>query len=68
MSMAKERNLFMSGLFNKVETIESYRLANQDAVLSSKRVATEDDDLHQLLDRIYKSSKPQLNDQRASFT
>jgi hypothetical protein len=66
MSDAKERNLFISGLFNKVESLEGYRLVNQDAELPVKE-AEEDQDLHQLLDNIYKS-KPQLDNQRASFS
>jgi hypothetical protein len=66
MSADKERNLFMSGLFNKVESLEGHRLSNQDAELRDNE--KEDDDLHQLLNNIYKSSKPQLDNQRASFT
>lgn len=65
MSAAKERSLFMSSLFNKVESLEGHRLINQDAERS--KTAT-DEDLQQLLNNIYKSTKPQLNDQRASFT
>ncbi|CAO3637595.1 unnamed protein product [Mucor hiemalis] len=67
MSAAKERNLFISGLFNKVESLEGYRLANQDAEIPDKKLR-EDEDLNQLLNHIYKSSKPQLDNQRASFT
>jgi hypothetical protein len=66
MSAAKERNLFISGLFNKVESLEGYRLVNQDAELPNSR-GEENEDLHQLLNHIYKS-KPQLDNQRASFT
>lgn len=65
LSAAKERTLFMSGLFNKVESLEGCRLANQDAECS--KTATEKD-LQQLLNTIYKSTKPQLDNQRASFT
>lgn len=72
MSAAKERTLFMSGLFNKVESLEGYRLVNQDAELSCKTAAAaaadENEDLQQLLNNIYKSTKPQLDNQRASFT
>lgn len=70
MSAAKERTLFMSGLFNKVESLEGYRLVNQDAELSGKTAAADDEneDLQQLLNNIYKSTKPQLDNQRASFT
>lgn len=73
MSAAKERTLFMSGLFNKVESLEGYRLVNQDAELSGKTAAAaaaadENEDLQQLLNNIYKSTKPQLDNQRASFT
>lgn len=55
----------MSGLFNKVESLEGHRLSNQDAEKSPQQ---EDEDLHQLLNHIYKSSKPQLDNQRASFS
>lgn len=60
----------MSGLFNKVESLEGYRLVNQDAELSGKTAAADDEneDLQQLLNNIYKSTKPQLDNQRASFT
>ncbi|GAN09942.1 hypothetical protein MAM1_0305c09475 [Mucor ambiguus] len=70
LSAAKERTLFMSGLFNKVESLEGCRLVNQDAELSSKvaTAADENEDLQQLLNNIYKSTKPQLDNQRASFT
>ncbi|KAG1113451.1 hypothetical protein G6F42_014461 [Rhizopus arrhizus] len=73
LSAAKERTLFMSGLFNKVESLEGYRLVNQDAELSGKTAAAaaaadENEDLQQLLNNIYKSTKPQLDNQRASFT
>ncbi|KAL7317958.1 hypothetical protein PS15m_004246 [Mucor circinelloides] len=74
LSAAKERTLFMSGLFNKVESLEGYRLVNQDAELSCKTAAAaaatadENEDLQQLLNNIYKSTKPQLDNQRASFT
>lgn len=67
MSAAKERSLFMSGLFNKVENLEGHRLTNQDAEIPDKKLR-EDEDLNQLLNHIYKSSKPQLDNQRASFT
>lgn len=67
MSAAKERNLFMTGLFNKVENLEGHRLTNQDAEIPDKKLR-EDEDLNQLLNHIYKSSKPQLDNQRASFT
>lgn len=66
MSAAKERNLFISGLFNKVESLEGYRLVNQDAEIQNNS-NEENDDLHQLLNHIYKS-KPQLDNQRASFS
>lgn len=66
MSATKERSLFISGLFNKVESLEGYRLANQDAELQNNS-NEENDDLHQLLNHIYKS-KPQLDNQRASFS
>lgn len=71
LSAAKERTLFMSGLFSKVESLEGYRLVNQDAELSSKTTtstAADNEDLQQLLNNIYKSTKPQLDNQRASFT
>ncbi|KAL9544570.1 hypothetical protein MBANPS3_007550 [Mucor bainieri] len=70
LSAAKERTLFMSGLFNKVESLEGYRLANQDAELASSppTSAADNEDLQQLLNNIYKSTKPQLDNQRASFT
>ncbi|KAK4510564.1 uncharacterized protein ATC70_004995 [Mucor velutinosus] len=71
LSAAKERTLFMSGLFNKVESLEGCRLVNQDAELSSKAAggaADDNEDLQQLLNNIYKSTKPQLDNQRASFT
>lgn len=66
MSATKERSLFISGLFNKVESLEGYRLVNQDAELQNNS-NEENDDLHQLLNHIYKS-KPQLDNQRASFS
>ena len=68
LSAVKERTLFMSGLFNKVESLEGYRLVNQDAKMSSNDNIDDNEDLQQLLNNIYKSSKPQLNNQRASFT
>lgn len=58
----------MSGLFNKVESLEGYRLVNQDAKMSSNDNIDDNEDLQQLLNNIYKSSKPQLENQRASFT
>ncbi|CEP19675.1 hypothetical protein [Parasitella parasitica] len=68
LSAAKERTLFISGLFNKVESLEGYRLANQDAEFPSNDSIADNEDLQQLLNNIYKSSKPQLDNQRASFS
>lgn len=70
MSDTKERNLFMYSLFNKVESLEGYRLVDQDAELPLKTPPSQehDDDFQQLLNYIYKSTKPQLDNQRASFT
>ncbi|KAI8643393.1 hypothetical protein BD408DRAFT_442610 [Parasitella parasitica] len=68
LSAAKERTLFISGLFNKVESLEGYRLVNQDAELPSNDSIADNEDLQQLLNNIYKSSKPQLDNQRASFS
>ncbi|KAI7898829.1 uncharacterized protein BX663DRAFT_564467 [Cokeromyces recurvatus] len=62
MSAMKERDLFMLRLFNKVESLEGYRLVNQDANLKSK-----EEDLQHILNFIYKS-KPRLDNQRASFS
>ncbi|KAI9486611.1 MAG: hypothetical protein EXX96DRAFT_534853 [Benjaminiella poitrasii] len=72
MPATKERDLFMHGLFNKVESLEGHRLVNQDADLnkktSSKTIAvTEEEDLQHILNFIYKA-KPQLDNQRASFS
>ncbi|GAA5802445.1 hypothetical protein EDC94DRAFT_698110 [Helicostylum pulchrum] len=64
LSADKERNLFISGLFNKVESLKAYRLIDQDAELPKTPIH---EDLNQLLDRIY-SSKPRFNNQRASFS
>lgn len=64
LSADKERNLFISGLFNKVESLEAYRLIDQDAELPKTPIH---EDLNHLLDRIY-SSKPRFNNQRASFS
>ncbi|RCH81628.1 hypothetical protein CU098_006520, partial [Rhizopus stolonifer] len=68
MSAIKKHHLFMSGLLNKVEKLERHRLVDQDAEFSNKNTSQDREDLYRLLNRIYQSTKPQLDNQRASFT
>lgn len=71
LSDTKERNLFMYGLFTKVESLEGYRLVDQDADFPTNAATTaeeREDDLQRILNHIYNTSKPQLDKQRASFT
>ncbi|KAI8334881.1 hypothetical protein BD560DRAFT_414336 [Blakeslea trispora] len=66
----KERNMFMSSLFSRVQQLEKQRFVNQDAEFtpSSSRTLEDKRDFDQLLNQIYDSAKPQLDNQRASFS
>ena len=60
----KERDLFMNGLFNKVDRLEGRRLSNQDAEQPKNRL----DELDQILNHICHSKRAQFENQRATFT
>ncbi|KAI9278877.1 hypothetical protein BDA99DRAFT_17876 [Phascolomyces articulosus] len=60
----KERDLFMNGLFNKVDRLEGRRLSNQDAEQPTSRL----DELDQILNHICRSKQVQFENQRATFT
>ncbi|KAI8143592.1 hypothetical protein BJV82DRAFT_611004 [Fennellomyces sp. T-0311] len=60
----KERDLFMNGLFNKVDRLEGRRLSNQDAEQPTPR----HDELDQILNHICRAKRTQFDNQRATFT
>ena len=64
LSADKERDLFMNGLFNKVDRLEGRRLSNQDAEKPSHRL----DELDQILNNICRAKRSQFDNQRATFT
>ncbi|KAI8979189.1 hypothetical protein BDF20DRAFT_835247 [Mycotypha africana] len=65
----EDRQSFMYGLFEKVHSLESFRLDNQDAEFlpECNPQTVENDDLEQIMNCIHKLRKPCLDEQRARF-
>lgn len=66
MSAAKERDLFMNNLLNKVDRLEGRRLVNQDAEVPRSRA--EYAELDHIFAQLHNAKQHQFENQRASFS